>query len=103
MLPAQAAKKQIRGESLERIGTSVVSEVGLEQIKGLKAGMQPALSREWKGVAHGRRPFKPRIITWKPSRHNITPHFRETTDFSSGQVSKQSCASSPLPVFHIKQ
>ena len=40
VLPAQAAKKQIRGESLERIGTSAVSEVGLEQIKGLKAGMQ---------------------------------------------------------------
>ena len=55
VLPAQAAKKQIRGESLERIGTSAVSEVGPEQIKGLKAGMQ-ALSlggKVWRtGVGH---------------------------------------------------
>ena len=50
--------------------------MGLEQIKGLKAGMQAGRQaggpEQWKGVAHGRRPFKPRIITWKPS-HNITP------------------------------
>ena len=54
VLPVQAAKKQIRGESLERIGTSAVSEVGLEQIKGLKAGMQALESgKVWRtGVGH---------------------------------------------------
>ena len=54
VLPVQAAKKQIRGESLERIGTSAVSEVGPEQIKGLKAGMQALESgKVWRtGVGH---------------------------------------------------